>query len=142
MPVPFHLAIPVHDLDAARRFYVGTLGCGEGRSGADWLDVDFFGHQVVVHVMPAGAPQSLVKVGENRIDGHVVPLPHFGVVLEMDAWKSLAARLASDGVTFVLEPHMRYEGRVNEQASLMLHDPSGNAIELKAFADIDRLFAT
>ena len=92
--------------------------------------------------MPAGPPPSRVKVGENRIDGHVVPLPHFGGVLEMDAWKSLAARLASDGVTFVLEPHMRYEGRVNEQASLMLHDPSGNAIELKAFADIDRLFAT
>jgi len=94
MPIPFHLAIPVHDLDAARRFYVGTLGCGEGRCGADWLDLNFFGHQVVVHVMPAGAPQSLVKVG------------------------------------------------VNEQASMMLHDPSGNAIELKAFADVDRLFAT
>ncbi len=142
MPVPFHLAIPVHDLDAARGFYVETLGCGEGRSGADWLDLDFFGHQVVVHVMPAGAPKSLVKVGENRIDGHAVPLPHFGVVLEMDVWKTLAARLTSDGVTFLLEPHMRYEGRVNEQASMMLHDPSGNAIELKAFADVDRLFAT
>ncbi len=142
MPVPFHLAIPVHDLDAARRFYIGMLGCDEGRSGTDWLDLDFFGHQVVVHVMPADTPQCLVKVGENRIDGHAVPLPHFGVVLEMDEWKTLAARLARDGVIFVLEPHMRYEGRVNEQASMMLHDPSGNAIELKAFADVDRLFAT
>ncbi len=142
MPVPFHLAIPVHDLDEARRFYLGTLGCGQGRSGADWLDLDFFGHQIVVHVMPAGAPQCLVKVGENRIDGHAVPLPHFGVVLEMDPWKTLVTRLTRDGVTFVREPHIRYEGRVNEQASMMLHDPSGNAIEFKAFANVACLFAT
>ena len=142
MPVPFHLAIPVHEFDAAHRFYVETLGCGQGRSGTDWLDVDFFGHQVVLHVLPVGAPKCLVKAGENTIDGHAVPLPHFGVVLEMDAWKTLAARLATDDVDFILEPHVRYKGRVNEQASMILHDPSGNAIEFKAFADIDRLFAT
>jgi len=142
MPVPFHLAIPVHELDAAHRFYVETLGCGQGRAGTDWLDVDFFGHQVVLHVLPVSAPKCLVKAGENTIDGHAVPLPPFGVVLEMDAWKTLAARLATDDVDFILEPNVRYKGRVNEQASMMLHDPSGNAIEFKAFADIDRLFAT
>ena len=92
--------------------------------------------------LPVGAPKCLVKAGENTIDRHAVPLPHFGVVLEMDAWKTLAARLATDDVDFILEPHVRYKGRVNEQASMMLHDPSGNAIEFKAFADIGRLFAT
>ncbi len=142
MPVPFHLAIPVHDLESARRFYVGLLECREGRAGADWLDIDFFGHQLVVHVMEGGAPRCLVEVGENRIDGHPVPLPHFGVVLEMEMWRALATRLRREGATFLLEPHVRYESKVNEQASMMLRDPSGNAIELKAFADIDRLFAT
>ncbi len=143
MPIPFHLALPVHDLAAARRFYVGLLGCREGRSGDGWVDIDFFGHQVVVHVVDNGDGQDcLVEVGQNVINGHRVPLPHFGVVLPMDRWKSLGDRLTAAGVEFLVNPHVRYQGRINEQASMFLRDPSGNTLELKALADPARLFAT
>ena len=115
------------------------LGCREGRSGDGWVDLDFFGHQVVAHVVDGG--RGLVEVGENAINGHRVPLPHFGAVLPMEQWKSLADRLAEAGTEFLIEPHVRYEGEINEQASMFLRDPSGNTIELKAFADLGRLFA-
>ena len=142
MPHPFHLALPVHDLDAARRFYIGLLGCREGRSGDGWVDLDFFGHQVVAHVVDGGGGRDcLVEVGENAINGRRVPLPHFGAVLPMEQWKSLADSLAEAGTEFLIEPQVRYEGEINEQASLFLRDPSGNTIELKAFADLGRLFA-
>lgn len=143
MTVPFHLAIPVADLGAARAFYVDLLGCREGRRGATWADFDFFGHQLVVHVIdrPDDRACCLVEVGQNTIDGHAVPLPHFGAVLSMVAWRELADRLSNAGVTFVLPPHQRYQGQVNEQTSMVLRDPSGNAIEFKAFSDPNKLFA-
>ncbi len=108
------------------------------------MDFDFFGHQLVAHTISTGENdrQCMVKVGENMIDGHAIPLPHFGAVLSMEAWTELAERLSSAGVGFVIPPHRRYEGRINEQASMLLRDPSGNAIEFKAFADPEKLFTT
>ena len=138
MTHPFHLAFPVRDLPETRRFYVDLLRCREGRSGDDWVDIDFFGSQIVAHVSPAG---SLPRVGANSIDGYEVPLPHFGAVLPMDEWRAMADRLRSAKATFLVEPHIRYEGKAGEQASMLLTDPSGNVIELKAFADPARLFA-
>ncbi len=136
---PFHLAIPVHDLAAARAFYGGLLGCAEGRSAARWIDYDFFGHQLVCHV----AGHAPVAPVHNPVDGHEVPVPHFGVVLELPDWHALADRLRAAGVTFVVEPHVRFAGQAGEQATLFLLDPSGNALEFKAFADIEaQLFAT
>ena len=137
MARPFHLAFPVRSIEDTRRFYLDLLGCRPGRSGEDWLDLDFFGSQLVAHVSDAGA---LSAAGSNVIDGHEVPLPHFGAVLEMDEWRALARRLEDAGVEFVIEPHVRYEGRPHEQASMIFRDPSGNAIELKAMADPSRLF--
>jgi extradiol dioxygenase family protein len=135
---PFHLAIPVHDLAAARAFYGELLGCAEGRSDADWVDFDFFGHQLVCHRVPQAAPAA----GHNAVDGHDVPVPHFGMVLEMPDWESLAARLKAAGTAFVVEPHVRFRGQSGEQATLFLTDPSGNAIEFKSFRDIaGQLFA-
>lgn len=134
---PFHLAFPVHDLDAARRFWGGVVGCAEGRSSARWIDFDFFGHQIVAHLAPGAAPAGAT----NPVDGHDVPVPHFGVVLTMDEWNRLAARLARAGVRFEIEPHIRFAGQPGEQATMFFRDPSGNAIEIKAFADIGRLFA-
>lgn len=141
---PFHLAIPVDDLDSARRFYGELLGCPEGRSAAQWVDFDFFGHQVVCHVQvqevdagPGDRPE-----GCNPVDGHDVPIPHFGVVMEMADWKALAAKLRAAEIEFVIEPYLRFEGEPGEQATMFLTDPSGNALEFKAFADIEReLFA-
>lgn len=136
MPQPFHLAFPVHDLDAARAFYGGLLGCPEGRSSDHWIDFDLFGHQIVAHLSDgarAAAPT-------NAVDGHDVPIPHFGVVLEMDAWKSLASKLQSQSVEFVIEPYVRFEGQPGEQATMFFRDPSGNALEFKAFADGSKLF--
>ena len=141
MALPFHLAFPVADLEKTRRFYVDVLGCGTGRSGEDWLDIDFFGSQLVAHVLASG-PRSLPEAGVNLIDGHRVPLPHFGCVLPMDAWRAAADRLRAAGVEFLIEPHERYAGRLNEQASMIFRDPSGNILELKAFAEASRLFAT
>jgi uncharacterized protein len=134
---PFHLAIPVSDLAAARQFYGELFGCNEGRSSAQWIDYDFFGHQLVVHLV-AGASE---PVGHNPVDDHAVPVPHFGVVLGWDDWHTLAERLRSRGTHFVIEPGIRFAGQVGEQATLFLLDPSGNALEFKAFRDIGQLFA-
>jgi extradiol dioxygenase family protein len=136
---PFHLAIPVHDIATARAFYGGLLGCPEGRSAERWVDFDLYGHQLVVHRVDGTAPRG---AGGNAVDGHEVPVPHFGVVLEMDDWHALADRLRGAGVDFVIEPHVRFAGQPGEQATLFLLDPSGNALEFKAFADIaTQLFA-
>jgi extradiol dioxygenase family protein len=134
---PFHLAIPVHDLAAARSFYGELLGCPEGRSAEHWVDFDFYGHQLVAH-LDAG-PRA--RVHHNPVDGKEVPVPHFGVVLEWHVWQGLAVRLRSGGVRFVIEPGIRFAGQVGEQATMFFHDPSGNALEFKAFRDPSRLFA-
>jgi hypothetical protein len=134
---PFHLAFPVHDLAAARRFYGELLGCPEGRSSEEWVDFNFYGHQIVAHLAPSetGAAQ------RNAVDGHGVPVRHFGIVLPMADWESLAERLKAQGTEFVIEPYIRFQGQPGEQATMFFLDPSGNAIEVKAFADITRLFA-
>jgi extradiol dioxygenase family protein len=134
---PFHLAFPVDDLVAARHFYGELLGCAEGRSAPHWVDFDLFGHQVVAHLAPGrGGRQA-----SNPVDGDEVPVPHFGVVLSMDEFEALAGRLKAAGVRFVIEPHIRFKGEVGEQATMFFLDPSGNALEFKAFADLGRLFA-
>lgn len=135
---PFHLAFPVRDLAAARVFYGGLLGCGEGRSSESWIDFDFFGHQIVAHLAPGRGGDAAV----NPVDGHGVPVPHFGVVLTLDDFHALAARLKAAGVAFEIEPYTRFEGTPGEQATMFFRDPSDNAIEIKAFANLDRLFAT
>jgi uncharacterized protein len=137
MPQPFHLAIPVHDLGAARGFYGGLFGCAEGRSSDEWVDFDFFGHQVVAHLDP-GKKQ---HVHHNAVDGHDVPVPHFGVVMDWNAWHALAHRLQKAGTRFEIEPGIRFAGQVGEQATMFLYDPSGNALEFKAFKDPALLFA-
>ncbi|HVM36927.1 MAG TPA: VOC family protein [Sphingomicrobium sp.] len=134
---PFHLAFPVHDLEAARAFYGGLLGCREGRSAAEWIDFDFYGHQIVAHL--GGRPGDAAA---NAVDGDHVPIPHFGVVLELADWKRLADRLQAAGTDFVVEPHIRFAGQPGEQATMFFRDPSGNAIEMKAFRSLDQLFAT
>lgn len=136
---PFHLAIPVHDIAVARAFYGGRLGCPEGRSSDVWVDFDFFGHQLVVHLDPARQPHSPELF--NAVDGHEVPVPHFGVVLDWHAWHALADRLVAAGQQFGIAPGIRFAGQVGEQATLFFYDPSGNALEFKAFRDPSRLFA-
>jgi extradiol dioxygenase family protein len=123
---PFHLAIPVHDIAAARSFYGGLFGCPEGRSSKEWVDFDFFGHQLVAHLDPRRQPLHF-----NPVDGKDVPVPHFGVVLEWSTWQALADRLRSGGVEFVIEPGIRFPGEVGEQATMFFYDPSGNALEFK-----------
>lgn len=135
---PFHLAFPVHDLDAARAFYGGLLGCPEGRSADEWIDFDFFGHQIVAHLAPDMAPRR----HSNPVDGHDVPVPHFGAVLGMDEWRALADRLSTAGTDFVIEPTIRFAGQPGEQATMFFLDPSGNALEIKAMRDPAKLFAT
>ena len=137
MPRPFHLAFPVHDLAAARAFYGDTLGCAEGRSAATWIDFDLFGHQIVAHLDPAAKPVAVA----NPVDGHDVPVPHFGVVLTMAEWAALAERLRAAGTRFGIEPHIRFVGQPGEQATMFFCDPSGNALEFKAFADDEMIFA-
>jgi extradiol dioxygenase family protein len=134
---PFHLAFPVHDIGAARRFYGELLGCPEGRSAPDWVDFDFHGHQIVAHL----APEECGHRASNAVDGHQVPVRHFGAVLPMDQWNALAQRLQAHGIGFVIEPHVRFKGEVGEQATMFFLDPSGNALEFKAFADMGQLFA-
>jgi uncharacterized protein len=134
---PFHLAFPVDDLAAARRFYGEVLGCPEGRSADQWIDFDLFGHQIVAHLAPASAPRRAT----NEVDGEHVPVPHFGVVLSMDAWKNLAGRLEAAGTEFVIAPTVRFAGQPGEQATMFLLDPAGNALEFKAMADPAKLFA-
>ena len=133
----FHLAFPVHDLAAARAFYGGVLGCAEGRSSDRWVDFEFYGHQIVAHLTfaePSGP-------AANPVDGHEVPVPHFGLILDWQDWEALAARLKAAGVRFVIEPYIRFQGRVGEQATMFFLDPSGNALEFKAFRDRTQVFA-
>lgn len=134
---PFHLAFPVHDLAATRAFYGGTLGCAEGRSSDAWIDFDLFGHQIVAHLDPQAKPVAV----ENAVDGHAVPVPHFGVVLTMPEWTALSHRLAAAGIAFDIAPHIRFKGQAGEQATMFFRDPSGNALEFKAFGDDAKLFA-
>jgi extradiol dioxygenase family protein len=134
---PFHLAFAVDDLEAARRFYGGILGCSEGRSAEHWVDFDLHGHQIVAHL----APEAASKRSANEVDGEHVPIPHFGLVLPMDEWKALAERLKAAGVEFVIAPTIRFEGQPGEQATMFLLDPAGNALEFKAMADPAKLFA-
>ena len=134
---PFHLAFPVDDLGAARRFYGDLLGCPEGRSADHWIDFDLHGHQIVAH-LSGDAPR---KRTTNPVDGEDVPVPHFGLVLSMDAWKALAERLQSAATEFVIEPTIRFAGQPGEQATMFLLDPAGNALEFKAMADPAKLFA-
>jgi len=134
---PFHLAFPVHDLALARAFYGGTLGCPEGRSSEEWVDFNFYGHQIVAHL----APEETREVRRNRVDSHGVPVRHFGIVLPMTEWQALAGRLRAQGVRFLIEPYIRFQGQPGEQATMFFLDPSGNALEIKAFADLAKLFA-
>ena len=134
---PFHLAFPVHDLAAARRFYGDMLGCPEGRSSPEWIDFNFYGHQIVAHL----APEACGGAAVNAVDGHGVPVRHFGIVLPLADWEAMAERLKSLGTTFVIEPYIRFKGQPGEQATMFFLDPSGNAIEVKAFGDINKLFA-
>lgn len=135
----FHLAFPVHDLAAARRFYGAVLGCPEGRSSPEWVDFDFYGHQIVAHLAPLAAPAGAAAV--NPVDGENVPVRHFGVILTLALWESLTAKLRAAGVRFLIEPQVRFKGQPGEQATCFFLDPSGNAIELKAFADDAQVFA-
>lgn len=134
---PFHLAFPVHDLAAARAFYGELLGCPEGRSSPEWVDFNFYGHQIVAHL----APGECRPAGLSAVDGHGVPVRHFGAVLPMAQWEALAQRLREAGTAFVIEPYIRFKREVGEQATMFFHDPSGNAVEVKSFADMGALFA-
>ena len=134
---PFHLAFPVDNLESARDFYGKLLGCPEGRSAPDWVDFDFYGHQIVAHLSAGEAGHRHT----SDVDGENVPVRHFGVVLSMSQWESLSDRLRAAGTTFVIEPQIRFKGQVGEQATMFFLDPSGNALEFKAFKDIGQLFA-
>ena len=133
---PFHLAFPVRDIVATRAFYGELLGCPEGRSSERWVDFDFFGHQLVAHLVDAAE-----DAGTNPVDGDAVPVPHFGAVLPWESWEQLAARLRDADIAFIIEPRVRFEGQVGEQGTFFVRDPSGNALEFKAFRDPERLFA-
>ena len=135
---PFHIAFPVRDIAEARRFYGETMGCPEGRSAPDWVDFDLFGHQIVAHFKPSAGAEA---AHHNPVDGHDVPVPHFGVVLDMDRFDQLAERVRAAGVRFEIEPYVRFKGEVGEQATMFFYDPSGNALEFKAFKDRSQLFA-
>ena len=135
---PFHLAFPVRDLAEARAFWGETMGCPEGRSSDTWIDFDFYGHQIVAHCVGESAS---VDAGTNPVDGHGVPVPHFGIVLELKDWQALADRLTAAGTKFEIAPYIRFKGEPGEQATMFFRDPSGNAIEMKAFADLGQLFA-
>ena len=134
---PFHLAIPVSDLELTRNFYHEVLGCEEGRTDTHWVDFNFFGHQLVLHQKEGLKPASV----SNPVDGKEVPVPHFGVVLSIDDWNSLAERLRAQRIEFIIEPYTRFEGEVGEQRTMFFQDPEGNALEFKAFADLSGLFA-
>jgi extradiol dioxygenase family protein len=133
----FHLAFPVRDLAEARRFYGELLGCAEGRSSDEWVDFNFYGHQVVAHL----APDELGPAPTNKVDGDNVPVRHFGAILPMPEWEALADKLREAGTRFVIEPHVRFKGQVGEQATMFFLDPSGNALEFKAFGDLSQVFA-
>ena len=133
----FHLAFPVRDIAEARAFYGGLLGCAEGRSSEAWVDFDFYGHQVVAHL----APDECGLAATGEVDGDAVPVRHFGAILAMDAWQALAAKLRAAGTRFIIEPHVRFQGEVGEQATLFIRDPSGNHLEFKSFKDMRSVFA-
>ena len=140
---PFHVAVQVRDIAEARQFYGEILGCVEGRCDASWVDFDLYGHQFVCHLNPALGPSGKITSLYNPVDAHSVPVPHCGVVLELPAWNELAQRLKGLQIPFVVEPYVRFKGQVGEQATMFLFDPSGNALEFKAFRDIaGQLFAT
>ena len=135
---PFHLAVPVHDIGQARAFYGGIIGCSEGRSAAHWVDFNFYGHQFVCHLDKSRGASSHIN---NAVDGDAVPVPHFGVILTMSEWRELSERLTAEDVSFVIEPRIRFQGEVGEQATMFFTDPSGNALEFKAFGDDSQIFA-
>lgn len=135
---PFHLAFPVNNLEKSRVFYGEVLGCAEGRSSDRWIDFDLFGHQLVAHLDPTKKEKDVIH---NPVDGHDVPVPHFGVVLEWEDFHRLAQRIKMAGITFVIEPYIRFQGQVGEQATMFFYDSSGNALEFKAFRDMNQLFA-
>lgn len=134
---PFHLAFPVRDLAEARAFWGGLVGCPEGRSSPEWIDFDFYGHQIVAHL----APDEIGHRKTSAVDGDNVPVRHFGVVLSMSEWEAAADKLRAAGIAFIIEPHIRFKGEVGEQATMFFLDPSGNAMEMKAFANMASLFA-
>ena len=134
----FHLAFPVADLEETLSFYRDVLGCDTGRSSDQWIDFDFWGHQVVAHLSPDEAGKS----SKNEVDGHEVPAKHFGLILDWEEWEALAERLQNEGVDFIIEPYVRFEGKPGEQATMFFTDPSGNALEFKAFRNEDQIFAT
>jgi len=136
---PFHVAVPVYDLVETRAFYRDVLGCEEGRSSDQWVDFDLFGHQFVIHLKPK--PAAAEGLHHNPVDGHDVPVPHYGVVLDWEDWRQLERRLKTKGIKFVIEPYIRFKGLPGEQATMFFLDPSGNALEFKAFQDISQLFA-
>ncbi len=136
---PFHLAIPVKEIVETRTFYRDVMGCAEGRSSDHWVDFDFYGHQLVIHQVPSSSES---ETESNPVDGHQVPVPHFGVVLDWEDWHQLATRLRGSHMDFIIEPYIRFEGQPGEQATMFFQDPSGNALEFKAFKDISQLFAT
>ena len=135
---PFHLAFQVHDLQAARSFYGDILGCSEGRSSQIWVDFNLYGHQIVAHLSDKAGP----AVSSNPVDSDQVPVPHFGIILDMEDWEDLAEKVRTAGIDFVIEPKVRFKGEIGEQATMFFLDPSGNALEFKAFASADRIFAT
>ncbi|RFN58604.1 VOC family protein [Marixanthomonas ophiurae] len=135
---PFHLAIPVHNLNECRIFYRDVLGFTEGRSSEHWVDFDFFGHQLVIHYKEKTKTDS----SSNPVDGKDVPVPHFGVVLDMKTFKAFSSLLKSKNITFIIEPYIRFKGKAGEQATMFFKDPSGNALEFKAFKDMNQLFST
>lgn len=136
---PFHLAIPVQNLEKARIFYRETLGCEEGRSSDHWVDFNFFGHQLVIHLKKSESKES--DVGSNPVDGKEVPVPHFGVVLQWQDFNDFAEKLKEKNIRFIIEPYLRFEGKIGEQVTMFFKDPSGNALEFKSFKNGDQLFA-
>jgi hypothetical protein len=138
---PFHIAFPIDDLETARHFYGTILGCPEGRSTDNWIDFNLFGHEIVAHLKPSAAPRNRNATDTNAVDGHDVPIPHFGVVLTPSDWKQLAERVRAANIPFVIEPYTRFQGQVGEQSTMFFLDPAGNALEFKSFADLGQLFA-
>ena len=138
MDTPFHLAFPVKDLNATRDFFQGVLGCTIGRTSDKWIDFDFFGHQVTAHLKP----EEVRVASRNAVDGHGVPVAHFGAILEWDQWHELADRLKARNTEFLIEPYIRFKGQVGEQATMFFFDPSGNALEFKSFKDKSQIFAS
>lgn len=139
---PFHLAVQVRDIPEARAFYGQLLGCKEGRSADTWVDFNLFGHQFVVHLNPALGPTGQIESLYNPVDDHAVPVPHFGVILQMKDWQQLADKLTQHQIDFIIEPYIRFKAQPGEQATMFFKDPSGNALEFKAFNDFSQIFAT